>query len=218
MVHKVTGYLILLGLILAGIGTGFHPLTINPWNGSSELQKAAGEDHWMIDHTIMVIAVVLWLVGMIMAAKLISKDKVQSTVSMLLFGVALTIWLIVLGMELTIFPAVFKQLTDKTHYVVGSLFFGYGLLSGYIAMIVIWIGTGCLSLTIKNAAIFSKSFYLIGVIASVIGMLGTIVTILAPNTILLGVSTIFPTGWVILLAIKLIKYRNDGGQDEGKFT
>jgi hypothetical protein len=205
MYDKFTGYLLLLGLGLSGISTLLHPVTINPWGGSAELHKAAVVNNWMFDHTLMVVGVFLWLLGMVLAAVLICKTKMVSILASLLFMVALTLWLIVLGMELTIIPAIFKQLYVNPYHTIGSLFFGYGLLSGYIAMVIIWIGTGCISLCIKNSTDFSIRFYMIGMVSSVTGVIGTIITILFPNVFLLVVSTIFPTLWIILLAVKLIR-------------
>jgi hypothetical protein len=205
MVYKLTGYLILLGFILVGISTVLHPITINPWAGSTELHRAAKAELWMLDHTIMMIAMLIWLLALICAVLKLCKNKTISIITSLFFMIALTIWLIIIGMELTIFPAIFKNLTEHTHHTVGSLFFGYGLFSGYIAMSLIWFGIGLFSIGIKGTVVYSKRFYRFGLLSSVIGVIGTIVTILIPNLILLLVSTIIPSIWITILSFRLIR-------------
>lgn len=191
----LTGCLILIGLGLAGVGSVLHPITINPWGGSAELHKAANGDNWVIVHTIMIIAITIWLGGMVFAAQL-CKSKLIKLMAIILYMVSLTIWLLVLGMELTVFPPIFSNLTDHTHQTIGSLFFGYGLFSGYVAMVLIWFATCLLSFSLKS---------LMGTISNVIGVIGTSVAILTPNLFLLIIVTIPPTLWAIVFAIKLIR-------------
>jgi hypothetical protein len=201
---KITGILLFIGAILLGISTVLHPITIDPWSGSEELHKAAESKYWTVDHILMVIAMVVWLFSLVSATLLISKSKMISVLCSLFFTVALAIWLIILGLELTVFPEIFQRLTDKTYHAIGTLFFGYGLFSGYIAMLLIWIGISLLAINLSIHKSFSPHFRSFGKYSGLVGSLGIVITFVIPNLMLLALTSAFPYLWTIALSIKMI--------------
>ncbi|MGE8203310.1 hypothetical protein ACQKP0_01920 [Heyndrickxia sp. NPDC080065] len=207
---KLIGYMILLGAVLIIVSTVLHPLTINPWDGLTAFQEIKQNPlMWEIDHSIMLFAVLLWLIGLFVAeTELLSSFSISRNYGSL-FIISLTIWVLILCMELTALPILTAGSVFKNSvFIVWKALFAFGLLSGYIAVILTWIGVSlfCMQLKIIGFEKIPVWIIFIGFFGGWIGVIGIIISLCLPTfgVIVLPITSGIPLFWTILLGWRII--------------
>lgn len=207
---SLLGALSLIGALLLGVATLFHPITIDPWQTASNLRKIhAALPVWSWDHAALAVAFSLWLSGLSGADAGIHFGNALSKVASRLFMAALAIWMVILADELGIIPPVVRTLQQTPNTVLslmGGVLFGFALIAGYFAMALVWTGVVLLSWTmhLHERTWFSRW----GIFGGTIGTFGMIYSLLWPATALyiLACTSIIPYAWTVVFAWKLMRF------------
>ncbi|TLS35227.1 hypothetical protein [Pseudalkalibacillus caeni] len=208
--QKTFGFILLSGAFLTVLSTVMHPRTTNPWDGSHALHEInSSYTAWMWDHVIMMLAMILWLIGLSSSEMERGEKSEYGQNAGRLFVVSLAIWMIVLCAELTALPYLAKEAEGKgasIAYATWEGHFAFGLFSGYIALALTWIGVSFLSKHLKRDGI-SRRFYLFGWYGGWVGLIGIILSLLFPEhaIVILPVTSGVPFVWTGLLGWKMIK-------------
>lgn len=174
------GISILLGGFLFIIATLMHPPATNPWTGHHVIPMISDMlVYWQWDHSLMLAAVILWLGGLSVSESF-AANRPAARIAARLFVAALTIWVLVLAMELTTLPSLAHEWhrVDAGTATLGAGLFAFGIMAGDFAMMLAWIGIillGCSLLaegTLKPvmawAAIASGAWGAIGIPAALL--------------------------------------------------
>jgi hypothetical protein len=195
-VMKFASIISLVGALLLAVSTVFHPVVINPWPFTGSLQLIAHSFTWMWDHWLMAISLVLWLTGI---ATLVNNMKVYY-----LFGTALAMWLLILANELTVLPFLVERLMESdlpTLHLTGTYLFALGLMGGYFAIILIWIGVILIGWRVEGIPRWVAKA---GILSGGIGIIGIIYIFIYPEGItsifILGATSGLPYLWTLLYA------------------
>lgn len=197
---KVIGTFIVVGGVLMGIATLLHPIVVNPWSVLKVLPKTV-TTLWMGDHILMLIAISLWLMGLASISVTLKNAKVTSTIANYLFVSSFVIWVLILTMELGVFPNLGHDALTFKHQAylktLWSVLFSFGLLSGYGAMILAYLGIFFLAIYLK----LIKDKFSWGIYAGLIGTIGIIIVLLKINWAIpvLVITTMPPFVWTLIL-------------------
>lgn len=187
----------LLGALLVITATVLHPITIDPWNADLPIQFiAAKRAYWMWDHSLMAVAILLWLGGLAGCFRLFRHSDKMVTVVVALFISSIAIWLITLAFELGGMPISVQRLqihSDPVHRSLAESLFSSALLSGYFAMIPVWMGV----------ALGARTKW--GRFSGCIGILGIGYCLLVPTLWILLVSSAFPFIWTLIFNWECLK-------------
>lgn len=203
------GTISFIGALLLGVATLFHPITIDPWQEASNLQKIyAVLPIWPWDHAALTVAFSLWLCGLSGADAAIHSDSAFAKVASRLFMASLAIWMVILADELGIIPPVVNMLQNNPNTILslmGGVLFGFALIAGYFAMALVWAGVALLSWTMHIQERNWLSRWGIG--GGIVGILGMVYSLLWPATALyiLACTSIIPYTWTIIFAWKLMR-------------
>ncbi|TCP29447.1 hypothetical protein EV207_11068 [Scopulibacillus darangshiensis] len=208
---KMIGYIILAGAVLTLISTVLHPLTIDPWNGLRAIAEIQHDPAmWMSDHILMLVAVFLWLFGLSAGELRLTRPTAASRSAGRLFSVSVAIWVLVLCAELTALPLLAARadpFTENTVFLVWKALFSFGLLSGYIAVVLTWLGVSLLSSHLQNTGEGPKWMGLLGFYGGWLGVIGILFTLIFPSIgiFLLPITSAIPFLWTIFFGWRLIK-------------
>jgi hypothetical protein len=209
---KWSGSIALLGNILFAVSTAFHPMIIDPWAGLTAMEAIADSPaHWEWDHALMAVAVILWLAGLAAGGEsYVDKLHVGTRSASRLFIAALAMWLIILAFELTTLPEIALTLAANASPVLSAMaigLFAFGLVAGYLAMILVWLGVTLLAWRMRQLRHFSRWLGNAGVYGGLIGIAGIGVTMLQPEGTfwLLAATSLAPFLWTTVLAWKIIQ-------------
>jgi hypothetical protein len=205
---KGTGWSIILGGLLMAVATLLHPIIVNPWSVLKVLPKTV-QTFWMWDHFLMLLGISLWLLSLACVPPVLRKQKPLGMTAIYCFVASFTIWVIVLTMELGVFPPLgidvltFHRSDLKTLW---SVLFSIGLLSGYGAMFLAYAGMIFLSFNIKGVKGLTR-FRSWGILCGVIGALGILLTLFKIHwgVLLLSLTTPPPFFWTLILGWSLTK-------------
>lgn len=205
---KGTGWSIILGGLLMAVATLLHPIIVNPWEVLKVLPKTVLA-FWMWDHVMMLGGIALWLLSLACVPPVLKKLKALGLTAIYCFVASFTIWLIVLMMELGIFPPLGMDVLTFHREDLKSLWsvlFSIGLLSGYGAMFLAYIGMIFLSYNISEVKGFER-FRSWGLICGLIGAIGILFTLLKIHwgVLLLSLTTPPPFLWTLILGWVLVK-------------
>jgi hypothetical protein len=209
--QRWVGGSILCGALLIGISTLFHPITINPWLRSGNLQKVSETlSFWDLDHWGIAIGFSLWLTGLLAVQAPESTHLHVSRlirISRSLFTCALAMWLIVIAYELTAIPHIVQAITahnfNSTLGTVGESLFNFGLLAGYLSVALIWLGILFLSSSRRSHRVWFRNW---GIAAGWTGILGIVYTLCWPTHALwvLAITSGIPYLWTVVLGFQLL--------------
>lgn len=204
-----SGLAALAGGILFAIVTLFHPVLTNPWAGGHGLNEVARSNTWMWDHSLMVVAMTLWLVGLAGGEAWFRKEGAAPRNAARLFIAALAMWLLILAVELGVIPPIVRALAkgnDTALRVVGEVMFTFGLLGGYFAMVLVWLGVALLGWSMTQEAGFTW-FPTWGFISGATGIAGIALSLWKPAfaLIVLVLTSIPPYLWTLFLAWKMLR-------------
>jgi hypothetical protein len=205
---KGTGWSIILGGVLMAIATLLHPIIVNPWAVLKVLPKTV-LTFWMWDHFLMLLGISLWLLSLACVPPVLRKHDPLGMAAIYCFVASFTIWVIVLTMELGVFPPLGVDVLTFHRSDLKSLWsvlFSVGLLSGYGAMFLAYVGIIFLSVNFKNANGL-KGFRSWGILCGVIGAVGLLFTLFKIHwgVLLLLLTTPPPFLWTLILGWFLIK-------------
>ncbi len=208
--NKAAGISILAGAALVAISTLLHPPVVDPWDGSHALQ-GINDDYmrWMFDHSIMLTGIFLWLLGLSGAEFYLKESYMGARNASRLFISSLTIWIIVLAAELVTLPILAPPAEENPGslaFTVYRAIFGLGLLSGYFAIALIWIGSSLLSKSMQADFKTDSWFTKTGWISGWGGAAGIIISVMFPETafFILPITSGPPFLWTCFLGWKMV--------------
>ena len=190
------------------LATLLHPIVVNPWNVLNVLPKTT-QAFWMWDHFIMLFGIALWLLSLACVPSVLKRQKALGMTAIYCLVTSFTIWTIVLMMELGIFPPLGVDVLTFNRNDLKSLWsvlFSFGLLSGYGAMFLAYVGILFLSFNISEVKTF-KQFRPWGLICGGIGAVGILFTLFKIHWAvwLLAITTPPPFLWTVVLGWVLIR-------------
>lgn len=211
---KGNGWAIIIGGILMGVATLLHPIIINPWSVLKVLPKTV-MTFWLWVHVLMLLGISLWLIGLACVKPTMRLTSPLTSAAVILKITAFTIWVMVLTMELGVFPPLGRDVITTSSNSLASLWsvlFSYGLLSGYCAMLLAYLGILFLAFNLGGLEGFAP-LKIWGVLSGIIGAAGILLTLLKIQWGLwiLAVTTLPPFLWSLCLGIFLIRqapYKN----------
>ena len=108
-VSRYAGISILLGGALFVTATLMHPPATDPWTGHHVISMIPDMlTYWQWDHSLMLAAILLWLGGLSLG-EIMAGRRPAAMMAARLFNAAITIWVLVLAMELTVLPVLAKE-------------------------------------------------------------------------------------------------------------
>ncbi|GGE40194.1 hypothetical protein GCM10011391_18710 [Pullulanibacillus camelliae] len=193
---RIGGGLTIIGAVLFAIATLFHPPLTNPWDVSYAYKEMSTHEHWVLDHWVFLLGVTLWLIGLTHLSLIQSGIQPIYRLSAYLIMVALTLWVIILAGEIAVLPFLMKQITvygQKAYLPAWNAFFIWGLFSGYLAMLFIYIALLFLSAGQRR---WMKGF---GLLSSGLSIIGNLLSLLFPEAALpLIVLNLLPFAWSLI--------------------
>jgi hypothetical protein len=199
--------LTIIGAFLVGIATIFHPIIIDPWPNIGSLHVIRDSGNWTVDHGLMTVALIVWLVGLTWMSHQVTEGYSSS-----LFASSLAIWLLVLAVELAVLPYLTETVAEtgnETLNLIGTLLFAFGLMAGYFAVVLVWIGVIGISWEAKRDTTYPRWLSTFGWVSGGIGLLGILYIFYDPeglfSIIILGGTSGLPFLWIILFALNTIK-------------
>ncbi|WP_435923176.1 hypothetical protein [Paenibacillus sp. DYY-L-2] len=202
------GICVLTGGLLFIAATLMHPPATNPWTGNEVIAMVAEmKAYWQFDHALMLLADLLWLGGLAAGAasyeewRLDREAKVRefpnhvrplAGLASRLFVAALTMWVLILAMEMTVFPVLSGQWGRISGEfgadALGVGLFAFGIMAGDFAMMLAWIGVSLLGAGLLRTAGDDPRFVhirrwlaMIGIGCGIWGAVGTPVSLLLPD-------------------------------------
>ncbi|MDD9148522.1 MULTISPECIES: hypothetical protein [unclassified Sporolactobacillus] len=204
MSAKNVSCFLLIGALLTGITTVLHPVIYNPWNGRTAMQQMARCPIWLWDHAWMIVAVILWIGGLIEFERIIGAE---SRAALVLFITALSLWVLFLTAELSALPYLMHVFAGHPDFsvqtVIQSLFI-FNLLLGYITIMLVWLGIFFLGLFMRQKKYGPSWLGCLGMAGGLIGAAGSLYTTLYPEKGGLSVmifSSAIPYIWTIVLSV-----------------
>ncbi len=202
---RTIGWSIIIGGILTGVATLFHPIIIDPWSHVIRILPKTVQLFWMWDHVLMLTGLSFWLMGLAAIKPVLKLDSSSGVSAVVFLGSSYTIWFMVLMMELQTFPTLGQQVLAGSNRFLASLWsvlFSYGLFSGYGAMILAYLGIFFLSVGLPIGSRLRKW----GGLCAIIGAIGILLTLILMKwgVVILAVTTMPPFVWTLLIGRTLI--------------
>ncbi|RAR44372.1 hypothetical protein [Paenibacillus sp. MDMC362] len=183
-VSRYAGISILLGGALFVTATLMHPPATDPWTGHHVISMIPDMlTYWQWDHSLMLTAILLWLGGLSLGETMAGR-RPASMMAARLFIAAMTIWVIVLAMELTVLPLLAEEwgsVQDPGTAALGVGLFAFGIMAGDFAMMLAWIGISLLSIALLSEETVKPAMAWIGIAAGLWGALGIPAALLLPK-------------------------------------
>lgn len=183
-VSRYAGISILLGGALFVIATLMHPPATDPWTGHHVISMIPDMlTYWQWDHSLMLAAVLLWLGGLSLGETMAGR-RPAAMMAARLFNAAITIWVLVLAMELTVLPVLAKEwgsVQDPGTAALGVGLFAFGIMAGDFAMMLAWIGISLLSIALLSEETVKPVMAWIGIAAGLWGAIGIPAALLLPK-------------------------------------
>jgi len=208
-VSRYAGISILLGGALFVTATLMHPPATDPWTGHHVISMIPDMlTYWQWDHSLMLAAILLWLGGLSFGESMAGR-RPAAMMAARLFIAAMTIWVLVLAMELTVLPVLAKEwdsVQDPGTAALGVGLFAFGIMAGDFAMMLAWIGVSLLGLALRAGGNMKPVMAWIGVAAGWWGAIGIPVALLLPKfSVIIYPVTAGPVFiWTIILGIYMI--------------
>ncbi|MFX3616912.1 MAG: hypothetical protein ACE3JK_05265 [Sporolactobacillus sp.] len=209
---RCEGLLILIGGMLLILAVVMHPPLVDPYNGVKALHGYRHAAMWMWDHIVMLLAMVLWLLGLIGSCLALPNDR-SAAMSRQVFTVPLGLWILILCAELTALPILGRyavQTNQAVAKIIWAAIFSFVLLAGYLAMACCWLGVILCSYAMKQNAGsgFPLYFSRLGLASGILGVLGIVLTCCFFNAgyILLPLTMGPPYLWTLWFGWKLISH------------
>lgn len=212
-VSRYAGISILLGGALFVTATLMHPPATDPWTGHQVISMIPDMlTYWQWDHSLMLAAILLWLGGLSFGEPMAGR-RPAAMMAARLFIAAMTIWVLVLAMELTVLPVLAKEwdsVQDPGTAALGVGLFALGIMAGDFAMMLAWIGVCLLGLALLAGSDMKPVMAWIGVAGGVWGAIGIPVALLLPKiSVIIYPVTAGPVFiWTILFGIYMITGRH----------
>ncbi|ANY73836.1 hypothetical protein BBD41_15310 [Paenibacillus ihbetae] len=210
---RYAGISILLGGALFVTATLMHPPATDPWTGHHVISMIPDMlTYWQWDHSLMLAAILLWLGGLSLGEAVAGRSPAAMLASRL-FIAAITIWVLVLAMELTVLPVLAKEwgsVQDPGTAALGVGLFAFGIMAGDFAMMLAWIGVSLLGLALLAEGNMKPVLAWIGIAAGVWGAIGIPAALLLPKlSVIIYPVTAGPVFiWTILFGIYMITRRH----------
>lgn len=183
-VSRYAGISILMGGALFVTATLMHPPATDPWTGHHVISMIPDMlIYWQWDHSLMLAAILLWLGGLSLGETMAGR-RPASMMAARLFISAMTIWVIVLAMELTVLPVLAEEwgsVQDPGTAALGVGLFAFGIMAGDFAMMLAWIGISLLSIALLSEETVKPAMAWIGIAAGLWGALGIPAALLFPK-------------------------------------
>ncbi|WP_127592628.1 hypothetical protein [Paenibacillus lautus] len=183
-VSRYAGISILLGGALFVIATLMHPPATDPWTGHHVISMIPDMlTYWQWDHSLMLTAILLWLGGLSLG-ETVAGRRPAAMMAARLFIAAMTIWVLVLAMELTVLPVLAEEwdsVQDPGTSALGVGLFAFGIMAGDFAMMLAWIGISLLGMSLLSEGSMKPVMAWVGIGAGVWGALGIPVALLLPK-------------------------------------
>lgn len=221
--QRLAGVSILFGGLLILAATLMHPPATNPWAGNEALAMVDKmRTYWQWDHALMLTAVLLWLGGWSAAAGMY-QEKAAAGLASGLFVSGLTIWMLILAMEMTVTPVLSGQwarVAGSGADAIGVGLFAFGIMAGDLAMLLAWLGIcllGGVWLGLKDRAPMGQLMSWIGIAAGIWGAIGIPAALLLPDwSLVLLPLTAGPVFVWTLVAGWMMARKNRSGRFEHK--
>ncbi|MDC3417382.1 hypothetical protein [Aquibacillus salsiterrae] len=213
--HSQLRFFGIIGLFGAGLfilSSLFHPTTFNPWNSLGTYQKVSEHHFWITDHILILVGLTCWLLALIVGNHFLTRHHSFSQIGACIMVIALSIWVIVLILEIGIVPTLTKAISHPLEKLMADWFivFGFSLFAGYIAFIFIWLGVLTYSIAIdsKGLPLWFKYF---GITSGITGVIGIIIGLLMIDFVpfILAFTSGPPFIWTILFIWFMVK-KNEG--------
>ncbi|OIB02275.1 hypothetical protein AK95_05015 [Paenibacillus sp. LC231] len=183
-VSRYAGISILLGGALFVTATLMHPPATDPWTGHHVISMIPDMlTYWQWDHSLMLAAILLWLGGLSLG-EIMAGRRPAAMMAARLFNAAITIWVLVLAMELTVLPVLAKEwgsVQDPGTAALGVGLFAFGIMAGDFAMMLTWIGISLLSIALLSEETVKPVIAWIGIAAGLWGAIGIPAALLLPK-------------------------------------
>lgn len=183
-VSRYAGISILLGGALFVTATLMHPPATDPWTGHHVISMIPDMlTYWQWDHSLMLAAILLWLGGLSLG-EIMAGRRPAAMMAARLFNAAITIWVLVLAMELTVLPVLAKEwgsVQDPGTAALGVGLFAFGIMAGDFAMMLAWIGISLLSIALLSEETVKPVIAWIGIAAGLWGAIGIPAALLLPK-------------------------------------
>ncbi|MDC3413274.1 hypothetical protein NC797_17320 [Aquibacillus sp. 3ASR75-11] len=208
--HRISGFFILIGAVGMVIATLYHPLLVDPFNGIRAFDGYTSSNNWTTDHIGMLLAVSLWLIGLMGYPSFIINPSVKSKTASILIGVSFALWMTILVAELTMIPIIGEKVmrveVDET-FIVWEAVFALGLLLGYVAMSVIWLAVAYFGWDLKKNNQGSTLFQYSAYIGGCLGFVGILITFFNYELayFVLPLTNGIPFLWTMVLGWKMIR-------------
>lgn len=183
-VSRYAGISIVLGGALFVTATLMHPPATDPWTGHHVISMIPDMlTYWQWDHSLMLAAILLWLGGLSLG-EIMAGRRPAAMMAARLFNAAITIWVLVLAMELTVLPVLAKEwgsVQDPGTAALGVGLFAFGIMAGDFAMMLAWIGISLLSIALLSEETVKPVIAWIGIAAGLWGAIGIPAALLLPK-------------------------------------
>lgn len=183
-VSRYAGISIVLGGALFVTATLMHPPATDPWTGHHVISMIPDMlTYWQWDHSLMLAAVLLWLGGLSLGETMAGR-RPAAMMGARLFIAAITIWVLVLAMELTVLPVLAKEwglVQDPGTAALGVGLFAFGIMAGDFAMMLAWIGISLLGIALLSEGAMKPVMAWIGIAAGLWGAIGIPAALLLPK-------------------------------------
>lgn len=211
-VSRYAGISILLGGALFVTATLMHPPATDPWTGHHVISMIPDMlIYWQWDHSLMLAAILLWLGGLSLGETAAGKQP-SAMMAARLFIAAMTIWVIVLAMELTVLPVLAEEwgsVQDPGTAALGVGLFAFGIMAGDFAMMLAWIGISLLSIALLSEETVKPVMAWIGIATGLWGALGIPAALLLPKlSVIIYPITSGPVFiWTLILGVYMVMGR-----------
>lgn len=210
---RAAGLSVIAGGLLMGLSTAMHPPAANPWSGLKALHIIhEGTFYWQMNHSLMLLAVLLWFSGLSAGENFAGAGPAARLASRF-FAAALTIWVVILAMEMTVLPTAVHYIGLESEPAAQGILIGlyaFGIMTGDFAMALGWIGVSLTALALlKNGAGFPRWLAAAGIGAGFWGIAGIVAALLLPDYSLpiYLVSAGPPFLWTHLFGWRMIRSR-----------
>lgn len=179
MNERVTALLIVIGALLFGIATVFHPPLSNPWDVAFAYRKITEDGNWKLDHCVFLFGLALWLVSLSTLPDISHRFSEMARNGARILISSLGMWLLILSIELSVLPQMISSIEvngNAAYQPIWNALFTWTLFSGYLTTGFIDLGLFIISASFDQNLV-KKS----GMIAASIGAIGIAVSLLFPK-------------------------------------